>query len=802
MPFWESMPYTNFHGVNQDWIIQQTKHLVEEWAAYGDNLQQAYDAFTKRVEDDLADFKGDWNDYKHDMDEAFGSLYNYVHDYFENLDVQDEIDNKLDEMTAQGLWDDILHEFFDSYTERIDQEVADQNTIISDINEDMELLQQQMDVFLQTHGTASATLREETIIWSGSLYESDTQIETSEPISNFDYIMVSGTFKGYPCKQIFVPANFHSSVGTSFRLTDLNDGEEGAPAALRVGEIHMQSTAWDSESDIIDVVFSRWGWHGDAEHDATQSRGQSDLQLHQLKGIKYTDISATKDAELTDIRIGYDGTTYPTAGDAVRDQVSDIHTTLNQIQTLGLSATDVPFGYVPLADGEDDWSWTSLSYVTPEMYGAAGNGLIDDSQAIQEALNSSLYVLFSPVTYLCGNLELQTGQCVNLNGATLKANGDNPIFTHGDVSAINRIRIFNGTLQGTSTDNTKTNQSLIYLACFYSEFYNLRFSDCYNGIFLHNRLSGSGSLVENTLKSLKFNTCYNRAILTEAGNETTDGMMDGIFINCPVGSAGGIYIGSGAGWTVNNVHTYGSTTNMVEIRNSSHLFINNAYIEGNYSGMGIGINVVGTVSISNSTILAVNTASNMLSLSKSSSGSLEKILNCSNLTLECSTSGISVNSITGSIDKVYAGSIRYNDPYNCIAAPTVTILEPIDATINGQGVITSDQKSYMPAKTIAIANVSTFTFTVPLSSANNSRCSFELDLIGLKNYNQGSPSYATVKGYLIFRNSTYVLAWRISEQSANMTSVTLSNTDDVITVSFVSTLESFYGEANITFYPM
>lgn len=31
------MPYTNFHGVNQDWIIKTTKHLVEEWYADGDN---------------------------------------------------------------------------------------------------------------------------------------------------------------------------------------------------------------------------------------------------------------------------------------------------------------------------------------------------------------------------------------------------------------------------------------------------------------------------------------------------------------------------------------------------------------------------------------------------------------------------------------------------------------------------------------------------------------------------------------------------------------------------------------------
>ena len=318
MPFWENMPYTNFHGTNQDWIIQQTKHLVEEWAAYGDNLQQAYDAFTKKVEDDLSAFTGEWNDYKHDMDEAFGSLYTYVHDYFDNLDVQDEIDHKLDEMTAGGLWDDILHSFFDDYTAEIDQAVADQNTIIADINEDMELLQEQMNTFLQTHGTVSATLRTEDIIWSGSVYESETQIETSAPLSDYNYIMVSGTFDGYPCKQIFTPINFTSVRGASFRSPDVDDSDEGAPAALRVGEIVMVKTAQGDPGDIIDLYFNYWGWHGDSVHDAVQSRSNSKLQLHQIKGIKYTDISATKDAELTDIRIGADGTVYPTAGDAVR----------------------------------------------------------------------------------------------------------------------------------------------------------------------------------------------------------------------------------------------------------------------------------------------------------------------------------------------------------------------------------------------------------------------------------------------------------------------------------------------------
>ena len=28
MAFWENMPYTNFHGENQDWIIKTMKKLI------------------------------------------------------------------------------------------------------------------------------------------------------------------------------------------------------------------------------------------------------------------------------------------------------------------------------------------------------------------------------------------------------------------------------------------------------------------------------------------------------------------------------------------------------------------------------------------------------------------------------------------------------------------------------------------------------------------------------------------------------------------------------------------------------
>lgn len=73
-------PYSNFHQLNLDWIIGTVKDTVNDWIATKKQLNTEWD-----------ETKTDWNE-----------LYNYVHNYFNNLDVDAEINNKLDEMRRNG----------------------------------------------------------------------------------------------------------------------------------------------------------------------------------------------------------------------------------------------------------------------------------------------------------------------------------------------------------------------------------------------------------------------------------------------------------------------------------------------------------------------------------------------------------------------------------------------------------------------------------------------------------------------------------------------------------------------------
>lgn len=95
MGLFEYWPYVDEHELNLDWVLATMKKLIEEWTHYNTN----------------------WEQWKNDTDAAFKSLKEYVTNYFDNLDVQEEINNKLDAMMESGELDNIIEEFFINYFE-------------------------------------------------------------------------------------------------------------------------------------------------------------------------------------------------------------------------------------------------------------------------------------------------------------------------------------------------------------------------------------------------------------------------------------------------------------------------------------------------------------------------------------------------------------------------------------------------------------------------------------------------------------------------------------------------------------
>lgn len=83
-----------------------------------EELQQKYVELKANTEQEIADFEDttntEINRFETELTEAFNTLQGYVDNYFDNLDVQEEINNKLDQMAEDGVLQEIITTYIQS----------------------------------------------------------------------------------------------------------------------------------------------------------------------------------------------------------------------------------------------------------------------------------------------------------------------------------------------------------------------------------------------------------------------------------------------------------------------------------------------------------------------------------------------------------------------------------------------------------------------------------------------------------------------------------------------------------------
>lgn len=85
MGFFDRYPYTNWHNVNLDWVLER----VKEWGQMVEANDQAFK----------------------DLEEANASFKEYVTNYLQDLDIQAQIDDKLDRMFESGVLGEYLQPY-------------------------------------------------------------------------------------------------------------------------------------------------------------------------------------------------------------------------------------------------------------------------------------------------------------------------------------------------------------------------------------------------------------------------------------------------------------------------------------------------------------------------------------------------------------------------------------------------------------------------------------------------------------------------------------------------------------------
>ena len=86
MGIFRNFPYTNFHELNDDWIIEEVKRLATEWAEYN----------------------GKWDNLYSDITSAFGDFKEQFDEYIASIDYSGEITTRVNQLVADGTFSQIV----------------------------------------------------------------------------------------------------------------------------------------------------------------------------------------------------------------------------------------------------------------------------------------------------------------------------------------------------------------------------------------------------------------------------------------------------------------------------------------------------------------------------------------------------------------------------------------------------------------------------------------------------------------------------------------------------------------------
>lgn len=104
-----------FYDLESGTVLQQTarmyakvKELTLAFNTFSENVTNEVKRFEDETNDEIERFEGVVNGVVEEYIEKFNDLHDYVHDYFDNLDVQEEINHKLDKMAEDGTLEEII----------------------------------------------------------------------------------------------------------------------------------------------------------------------------------------------------------------------------------------------------------------------------------------------------------------------------------------------------------------------------------------------------------------------------------------------------------------------------------------------------------------------------------------------------------------------------------------------------------------------------------------------------------------------------------------------------------------------
>ena len=284
-----------------------------------------------------------------------------------------DLDTALDEIATQQRGEGVRRSLYglaltlnkEGKAGAVDPAARQKAQLIQD-NVDRQLLsiEKQMATFIANNsGTISSTLREETVLFTddGSSGYSGSTINLSQAFTNFDFIrfeVKNGGSQPFETAVVLRKAKIQNSTTIMCHAGIPNDaqptgsevvGDQHSPFALQVLELRLVKVSDTRYTQYM----TRLDWTGAANAASVGTTGSNIMDgsgITRITGIKYTPVSSTaKDTELTDMRVGYDGTQYASAGEAMRAQIQALQ---EQIRAISMPISVDSNGYLRFDGGE------------------------------------------------------------------------------------------------------------------------------------------------------------------------------------------------------------------------------------------------------------------------------------------------------------------------------------------------------------------------------------------------------------------------------------------------------------------
>lgn len=173
-----------FYDKESGTVLQQVSRM---WAKMIE-LGQAFNTFSEDTTTFVNQFVDDTNETVDEYIAKFVELHDYVHDYFDNLDVQEEINNKLDDMVEAGTLQEIITSYIQANVAWTFDTVADMKLATNLVNGSYA---RTLGYHTMNDGggalykiTSTGTANEMDVIAVGSLY-ANIQLDKEITLENF-----------------------------------------------------------------------------------------------------------------------------------------------------------------------------------------------------------------------------------------------------------------------------------------------------------------------------------------------------------------------------------------------------------------------------------------------------------------------------------------------------------------------------------------------------------------------------------------------------------------------------------------